>query len=210
MKIKSVVFFCSAVLVLSACKNEFKIITKKNDEGKVTAEYQVRIKDEAKQGKFTGYYEDGNKYEESNYADNVLHGLRTIYYRSGEVKIKENHIKGTFAGPYVMFHPNGKKKEEGSYSNDAMNGEWKFYFEDGSLKELVNFKENEENGPFKEFHPNGKMSAEGTYQDGDNEVGELKKYDTTGKLIEKMNCKMLELAGRSFSKCETVWKDSSK
>jgi len=210
MKIKSLFIFCLTLFVFSSCKKDIKTVVKKDDAGNVIAEYQVRTKDEAKQGSYVGFYEDGKKFEESNYADNVLNGLRTIYYRSGKVKIKENHTRGTFAGPYVMFHENGNKKEEGSYSNDAMNGKWKFYREDGSLKEVINFFENEENGPFVEYHPNGKISAEGTYKEGSNEVGELKKFDETGQLIEKMNCELFLLADQNVSKCKSVWKIGDK
>jgi len=210
MKNTSLLFICFLTMVFTACKKEIKTVTKTDENGTVIAEYQVRVKDEAKQGKFVGFYEDGSKFEESNYADNVLHGLRTIYFKNGEVKAKENHNRGTFAGPFVSFYENGKIWEEGNYSNDAMNGEWKFYRNDGSLKEVVMFVENEENGPFKEYHPNGKLSTEGTYKDGDNEIGELKKYDTTGKLIEKMDCKSIPLGDQFFTKCESVWKDSGK
>lgn len=206
MKNKSLLFFCLVALVFSACKKELKTITKKDDKGNIIAEYQVRAKDEAKQGTYVGFYEDGSKFEESNYVDNVLDGKRTLFYKDGQVKAQENHVKGTFAGQFTSFHPNGKKWEEGSYTNDAMNGEWKFYRPDGSLKEVILFVENEENGPFKEYHPNGKVSTEGTYKNGGNEEGELKKYDETGKLIQKMNCRILELAGEEFSKCETTWK----
>lgn len=206
MKNKSLIFFCIAAMVFSACKKELKTVTKKDDKGNVVAEYQVRTKDEAKHGKFVGYYEDGGKFEESNYVNNVLDGKRTLYHKNGKVKAEENHVKGTFAGQFVSYHENGIKWEEGSYSNDAMQGEWKFYRPDGSLKEIVIFVENEENGPFKEYHPNGKLSAEGTYKNGGNEVGELKKYDESGTLVEKMECRILELAGREFSKCNSTWK----
>jgi len=210
MQIKSLLFVTFLVVTFSACKKELKTVVKKDEQGTILAEYQVRVKDNAKQGKYVGFYEDGSKFEESNYVDNVLHGNRTLFYKNGDVKAKENHVKGTFAGKFVSFHNNGKIWEEGSYSNDAMNGEWKFYREDGSLKEVVNFEENEENGPFKEYHKNGQLSVEGSYKDGDNEVGELKKYDESGKLIDKMNCELVLIADMMVSKCKSVMKNSSK
>lgn len=210
MKIIQLFLIFLIFLSSNACKEGIKVVQQKDDDGNLTAEYEVRPKDGAKQGKFTGYYPSGKKFEESTYLNNVLDGNRTLYYESGAVQTKENHVKGTFSGKFQSFYENGQPKEEGEYSNDAMNGEWTFYYPSGKKREIVNFIENEEDGPFKEFYENGNIKTEGQYKEGDNEVGLLKKYNQSGKLIEKMDCEMKQIGNDFFSQCKSVWKDSSK
>ncbi len=197
----------SLLLLITACSKPVEVIQEKDDSGKVIVEYERRKSDFSKHGWYKGYYTDGPQLrEEAQYKDNKLEGERILFYKNGKPESVEIYQNGVFEGPYKMYYPNGQLGQEGMYINGAMSGDWKFYHDTGVLKEVVFFKDNNENGPFKEYHKNGKISIEGTYENGNYEVGELKKYDESGTLFAKMNCEIKMIAGERFSECKTTWK----
>ena len=63
-----------------------------------------------KNGKYTGYYENGQISWESNYKDDLLDGQTTHYYENGQLE------------------------QEGYYKDGSVEGKWTFYNEDGSFK----------------------------------------------------------------------------
>ncbi len=183
------------VSCLSSCEQKQPIVQATGDNGQLIFEYQMNPKDSTRLGWFKAYHANGQLSELSNYEQDVLEGLRTMYYEDGTVQIEENYQAGLFEGSYKSYHPNKQLESEGEYKANAMTGEWKFYYDNGQVRELVRFKDNEENGPFVEYHSNGKIKAEGTYLNGDNEHGKLKLFDQKGDIERIMNCQM----GRCFT-----------
>jgi antitoxin component YwqK of YwqJK toxin-antitoxin module len=183
------------VFLFYACS---KVETVENRENGVLLEKYTRLKSNlARHGLYTAYFPNGKPKEESWYENDTLHGQRKLFYENGQLKITENYEHGAFVGKFLSYYENGKTDQEGQYVNNEMAGLWKRYYDTGELMEEVRFEHNEENGLFKEYHKNGKLKTEGTYRAGDFEQGELKKYDITGELIEKMFCQK--------GVCMTVW-----
>lgn len=155
----------------------------------------------SKNGAYKLYYTDGVLFEESNYYEGKLKGLRKLYYPSGKKEIEEQYKNDTIIGTYKMFHQNGQLKLVGDYEKGVMKGIWKSYYENGILKEEVSFKENLENGPFTEYYETGKIKAKGQYAAGENEQGTLFLYDSTGQVERVMDC--------DTGICRTKWTPDS-
>lgn len=151
-----------------------------------------------KEGTLKSYYENGNLYEEAQYAKGKIDGFRKMYFEDGSgVMIEETYKQGVYDGAYIKRHPNGTIKVRGDYLAGSMEGIWKTYYASGDLKDEVTMHDNLENGPFKEYHENGKIKALGTYIEGEQEHGLLQLFDDSGTLIKKMDCDM--------GICRTTW-----
>jgi len=189
--------FLLLILFLVGCKNDFKIVSEKNEFGQ-NISYQIHKETGLKEGAYTLKDSTGVLLEEANYLNDTLHGERKIYTEQGVLEAIENYKDGTFEGSYQLFYPNGQIKFAAEYRDGVLAGEAKSYYEDGQLKETVAFKDNVENGPFLEYHPNGNLKAKGSYFSGNHsEHGPLELYDENGDLIKKMNCEK--------GVCRTSW-----
>lgn len=156
-------------------------------------------RDSLKQGIYLNYYEGGRiPFEKSEYKNGVLDGIRTLFYKTGDIEIMEHYKKGKLHGPITTYHLNGKKSFEGNYIDGLLSGKVTTYYASGTRKEEVTFENNEENGPFLEYYENGALQWSGNYLNGDNEFGELSYFDSTGVLIKKMICD-------SNAICQTTW-----
>jgi len=154
----------------------------------------------SKEGSFKRWSKSGKLLEEALFTDGQLDQMRVLYYENGDTQIIENYQKGLFQGKYQTFYQSGKPQLIGQYQNNKMEGVWIRYYENGIVMEKVHFSNNLENGPFQEFYPNGNLKTEGAYRNGDNEHGQLKMYDESGRHIKSMEC----LDGI----CKTVWNNS--
>ncbi len=204
MKNVKKIIFWTLLLAVIGCSKPIEVIQEKDTNGNLQVEYERRKEDFAKHGWYKRYHDSGQLLEESTYKDNKLEGERKLYYKNGKVEASETYSNGVFEGTFKAYYPTGQLNQEGNYINNEMTGDWTFYHETGELKEVVFFKKNQENGPFKEYYKNGKVKVEGDYEGGNFEVGELKKYDETGKLIAKMNCEVKMIQDTKFSQCITT------
>ncbi len=191
------IFFIGFLFFFFACKKDINIVQLTDTDGS-KIEYALRLKDSLQHGAYKKQYPSGECFEISTFKDGKQDGVRTIFYKNGVNKTIENYKDGIYEGSIKEFYENGVLKQIGTYTNNVLNGELKNFYPNGNIKEIVLMSDNEENGPFKEFYENGVLEAEGTYQNGDNEQGELKLYDTSGQLVKIMNC--------TTGRCFTKWK----
>src|SRR5688500_18058120 len=68
-----------------------------------------KLKNEKRNGLWTYWYPNGNKWSECEYKEGLKHGRTTVWYE------------------------NGKKRYEGYYTEDKKSGEWKYWDEAGNL-----------------------------------------------------------------------------
>lgn len=193
---KNIPFLC-LLLFLTAC-SKYETVKTKNDEGKVTEEYQIDKTTKGKTGIYKAYDDQGRLTELANYQNDTLQGERIVYFENGNIQVKENYESGKFSGVWQGFYDNNQLEIEGKYVNNEMVGVWKRFYPTGQLMEEVTFAKNSENGPFVEFYENGNLKAKGNYLEGDYEHGELKLYNEEGELERKMECKK--------GRCVTIWK----
>lgn len=185
-----------ASLLLSSCARE-KYVEVKDSSGKLTERYQID-KDSVKNGIYESYNYEGNILEKSMYKDGIQEGLRTIYHSNGKVEKEELYKHGLLNGLYKVYYDTGELMIESQYTNNEMQGQLKKYYPSGQLMEVVTFVDDLENGKFEEYWENGNKKWEGSYLNGDNEYGELLKYNEEGTLIRKLNCDSLAV-------CRTFW-----
>jgi antitoxin component YwqK of YwqJK toxin-antitoxin module len=177
--------------------SEIEVVKTKDNRGKLVEEFEQIRKTKVRHGFYKSFFSDGTLNEVAKYKLGSLDGKRLFHYESGKLMSIEHHNNGLFSGKFQKFYEDGTKYVEGQYVNNEMSGVWKRWFPDGTLKEEATFEKNEENGPFKEYYENGKTKTEGQYTNGENEQGELKKYDQNGELFEKMYCEE--------GVCMTIW-----
>jgi antitoxin component YwqK of YwqJK toxin-antitoxin module len=181
-------FFLAMVAMASlwtSCSSR-EWLEKANAEGRITARYQVDKKSGLRMGTFKSYYEDGQVFEESQYVQDTLDGIRRLYHPNGMLMIEETYQKGLFEGPYKSWYADGTPESEGQYADNTMSGLWKRFYPNGQLYHELTFRDNLENGPFRTWHPNGKLMEEGGYLDGDNLHGTFKIYDENGVHVRTM------------------------
>ncbi|MAT53626.1 MAG: hypothetical protein CMN32_04040 [Saprospirales bacterium] len=187
----------SFVLLLFAGCSDIETVEVFDDSGRVLERYSQNKKTGLKEGKYEAFFPDGTLKETCFYKNDTLDGKRTLYYENGQVDAIENYKNGNFEGLFQKYFQNGQLSNEGQYVNNEMTGIWKRWYDTGELREEVNFEHNLENGPYKFYHKNGQVSVQGSFIQGDNDHGEVLKYDENGQLIEKMYC--------HWGVCATTW-----
>lgn len=182
-------------VLLLACSSE-RFVEIKDDDGNLLERYQVD-----KEGTRVGVYESyngGKLVSKANYKEGIQSGKRVIFFENGNPEIEENYKNGALEGDYKVYYDTGELMLESKYVDNTIQGQVKKYYKSGQLMEDVAFVNNEENGPFVEYWENGNLKWEGTYLNGDNEFGELKKYNEEGIIIRKLMCDSLAV-------CRTFW-----
>lgn len=187
----------ASLLIIAGCSN-LETVEHKDDAGKVMERFSQDKKTGQKEGTYEAYHPDGKIKESANYVHDTLEGERKLFFENGQVDAIEHYQKGSFEGIFQKFYKNGQLANEGNYINNEMSGLWKRWYETGELWEEVNFEHNLENGPYKIYHKNGQINLQGSFIEGDNDHGELLKYNEDGQLAEKMFC--------HWGICATTWR----
>jgi len=182
-------------LCLSACSSE-RFVEVKDNDGNLVERY-LADKDGIKVGIYESY-NGGKLVSKANYKEGIQSGKRVIFFENGNPEIEEHYKNGSLEGPYKVYYDTGEMMLESVYVDNALQGKVKKYYKSGQLMEDVTFVNSEENGPFVEYWENGNLKWEGSYLNGDNEFGELKKYNEEGVVIRKLNCDSLAV-------CRTFW-----
>lgn len=84
------------------------------------------------------YFSNGNIAEEKYYIGGVLNGERKMFYENGEIQAVEHYKNGIINGHALYFDEKGNKISEGDYLDGDKIGTWTNY-EDGKLKDLEKF-----------------------------------------------------------------------
>lgn len=187
---------CFVLLLVASCSN-IETIETLDESGRVIERFFQDKRTGKREGKYEAFYPNGNLKEVCFYHNDTLQGQRKLFYENGQLQILENYVNGAFEGLYQMYFQNGQLSNEGIYHQNEMTGIWKRWYETGELREEVTFKHNLENGPYTFYHKNGQDSIKGHFIQGDNDHGEVLKFDESGKLYEKMYC--------YWGVCATTW-----
>lgn len=85
-------------------------------------------------GKFTAYYQNGNKSLEGEYDNGYLTGHVVEYFPDGKISEDENYLYGDFEGEQKYYYHNGNLKKEARYYGDELDGTVSYYHENGKLE----------------------------------------------------------------------------
>lgn len=136
---------------------------------------------------------DTTVYEE--YANNLLNGVKKVYFTKNRVERIVHYKNGVFDGTYVTYNLDGKKTSELNYKAGKKNGLLTYYYDDGTLLKTENWLNDVKNGEFKTFYYNGSLQTLETYKNGvkeghfeewysNNKKKRIAEYKKGGILIE--------------------------
>ncbi len=124
-------------------------------------------------------------FEEGNYVDNRREGIWKCFFPTGTIKGQITYFDNKPHGQYKTFYENGKVEEEGYWKINKNTGSFARYYESGLPANIFTFNEKgKRSGLQSYYYPNGKLQMTAEIDNGVAH-GELKMYDTSGKLIEE-------------------------
>ena len=91
-----------------------------------------------KEGKATMYDKDGKVISVKEWKNELLDGISTEYYPSGNKRSEVSFVEGKRNGKALFYDENGLKSMEGNYLDDLSDGDWNLYGKDG--KQLYQIK----------------------------------------------------------------------
>lgn len=156
------------------------------DNGNLQAAYDSKPSKEnrrffVKEGGFKQYYENGVLKTESTYSQNLLNGVWTQYYDTGEKEWEVQYLEGHKQGPYKQFYKSGQIKLQGTCNNELKNGDEKQYDSIGNLANTFSYKK----GKLKKGKLKGIVETE--IPDGD--IEKVPVYPGCGELLGNQEIK---------------------
>ena len=79
----------------------------------------------------------------------MKHGKFTFFYENGQKHIKCSFNNDLFHGSYRTWHPTGKREQEGSFDNGIRGRNWLFFDTEGV--QIVPHSESERTGQVAEY-----------------------------------------------------------
>jgi len=98
----------------------------------MTGKYRS-IRPDNREGKFTWYYQSGQRQQECEYKNNFLHGLFQEWYENGQLKSRQILHEGVFDGPVKTWDMNGTIQMEAQYSKGEKHGYFITYYDNGQM-----------------------------------------------------------------------------
>ncbi len=117
-------------------------------------------------GKVFSSYQSGQRKSEESYANGKSDGLKTFWYKDGNIMQKMNYKDGKLHGSNIMWLNNGKKHFEINSKNGRRDGLNIYWYKNGQKRSEENYKEGKQDGLFTSWHENGQKRSEVNYMDG--------------------------------------------
>ena len=125
------------------------------------------VKEGKKDGFWTSWHENGQKWVEMNYKEGNLHGSE-IHWRENGQKISEtNYKEGKLHGPQIHWRENGQKRSETHYANGQKHGSEIHWREDGNKELETEYRDGKQHGLTTEWHMNGQKKRESNFEDNE-------------------------------------------
>jgi antitoxin component YwqK of YwqJK toxin-antitoxin module/Tfp pilus assembly protein PilF len=116
-------------------------------------------------GKFTAYYQNGNKSIEGEYLNGRFNGNVVEYFSNGKVAEDENYKIGDYEGVQKYYYHNDSLKRVQNYYGDELDGWATYYYDNGKVEH-------------KEYHVLGDNFGSWTYYNKDGvELKQVQYYD---------------------------------
>ena len=146
-----------------------------------------RYDNDDKNGKWTLYYPDGQKWYEGDYRDGKKHDLWVWYHRSQPDAASESteptirkkifYRDGIMDGLWELYAKStGKAMVKGAYKNNLKSGEWTYYYRTGNKSITGHFDEGEKSDHWQWFDQRGNQIATGLYADGVEKSGTFLRF----------------------------------
>ncbi|HNY03134.1 MAG TPA: hypothetical protein PKG48_11130 [Bacteroidales bacterium] len=128
------------LFALVSCRSEHKVIEETWPDGtpKRVCIYHGRGKDK-ELIRETTYYANKQIQMDGTYKDDKREGQWTYWYENGNKWSEGVFVKGKSEGRRVTYFENGKVRYEGYYKDDNRVGKWRFFDETGRLLQEVDY-----------------------------------------------------------------------
>lgn len=100
------------------------------------------------------------------YADGLLNGAVTRYFKAGGVAEVKNWKSGVLSGEWKLFYDNGKVRLQAFYVNGKVEGQAKSYNYEGNLVAEGEYKNNLKEGVWHFYDKTGKLTQERSFHLG--------------------------------------------
>ncbi|MDD2623076.1 MAG: hypothetical protein WC142_04950 [Bacteroidales bacterium] len=139
---KLFIAICSLSIILGCTQNktESKIIeTWEDGKPKKIEEYIIQKDGSKLLYKETMFFDKEQKFIEGTYnKKKERNGKWTSWFENGNKNSQGTYVDGKEHGKYTVWYPNGQIHYIGKYHHGQKSGKWKFYNEEGKLtKEVV-------------------------------------------------------------------------
>lgn len=115
---------------------------------------------QAKQGKWTYWYDTGKVSAEESYTSGTTSGIWKTWYPNGLLSSEINYTAQTA----VFWYENGKKHSEGKMlPNRIFDGKWMGWHDNGSKSYEGNYKDGKKEGQWNWFDAKGKQTSSENY-----------------------------------------------
>ncbi len=91
------------------------------------------IRPDNREGNFTWYFPGGQKQQECEYKNNILHGLFQEWYENGQQKSRQSFNESLPDGPMKTWNQDGTLKLEAQYSKGEKHGYFITYYDNGQM-----------------------------------------------------------------------------
>lgn len=137
IRISYLLCFCT---VIASCKNSVDVVEESFEDGspRVIRTYddyegeKVLLKEKVN-------YPNGKIQLTGTYKNDKRDGLWTYYYENGNKWSEAEYTNGEYNGKSTTWFENGKLRYEGYYKNGKKTGKWKFYNEEGKFEKETEF-----------------------------------------------------------------------
>lgn len=105
------------------------------DEVETKGYYQQGLKN----GRWTGYYQNGNVEEIMFYIDGELEGGYESFYKNTKLHRKGLYLQSLKTGIWYSYWSNGGQMSYGKYVDGFRQGKWSFYNPNGQLVSIIKY-----------------------------------------------------------------------
>ncbi|MFC4634443.1 toxin-antitoxin system YwqK family antitoxin [Dokdonia ponticola] len=130
-------------------------------EGKKVSE--GKMKERSREGKWIYYHQDGTTVmTEEFYKNDLLDGMRTVYFESGAVAQRMEYVNGKANGIETHYSEEGVVVKTYTHVNGELHGPVKLYNLEGVILREGNYKNNQKHGVWK-YYKNGQLDKTLTF-----------------------------------------------
>lgn len=150
----------------------------KHPNGRIKTQWTVHrgpLGEELMHGLWTEFYASGQKKAEGNYIDGARDGLWMGWFEDKQVQSRSMYKAGTEIGQWEEFHPDGKPAMTGSWVEGKKDGDWREWYRDGRPASVTRYKLGIPDGEWATWHENGELKSWGEYKAG-RKIGRWTRY----------------------------------
>ena len=126
-------------------------------------------------------YLGGKTEYEGSYKNGKQDGKWTYWWENGQKGAEETYKNGEFDGKSTSWHENGQKMMEGNWKNGKpWDGKQILWHQNGQKQSELTIKDGEYDGKWTAWYENGQKELEGIFKDG--EVIEASAWDEDGNM----------------------------